>query len=78
MFNSIMDWTLLKCATLAALLMLTACASESRIAAPQAYAPTERLDDLANEETAKRKARERVQADVDRMMAERAKARASQ
>ena len=53
--------------------MLTACASESRITAPQAYAPTERLDGFANEETAKKKARERVQADVDRMMAERVK-----
>ena len=73
-----MLWSLLRCATIAALMLLTACASEPRLAAPQAYAPTERLDDLANEETAKRKARERVQADVDRMMAERAKARASQ
>jgi hypothetical protein len=78
MFNSIMHWTLLSCATLAALLMMTACASESQITAPRAYAPTERLDDLANEETAKRKARERVQADVDRMIAERTKPRTSQ
>jgi hypothetical protein len=61
--NSIMHWTLLNCATLAALSMMTACASESQITAPRAYAPTERLDDLANEETAKRRARERVHAE---------------
>ena len=72
-----MDW-FCKCAAVAALLMLMACASEPPLATPHAYAPTDRLDDLANEETAKRKARERVQADVERMVAERRKAGTSQ
>jgi hypothetical protein len=72
-----MDRVLRRYAAVAAMFMLAACASETRFTAPQAYAPVERLDDLATE-AAKREKRLRqsqanVQAVVDKMAAERGK-----
>jgi hypothetical protein len=73
-----MDQVLRRYAAVAAMFMLAACASETRFAGPpQAYAPVERLDDLATEAAKKekrlRQSQANVQAVVDKMAAERGK-----
>ena len=72
-----MDRVLRRYAAVAAMFMLAACASETRFTAPQAYAPVERLDDLATEAAKKekrlRQSQANVQAVVDKMAAERGK-----
>ena len=72
-----MDRVLRRCVAVAAMFTLAACAGETRLLAHQAYAPVERLDDLATEAAKKekrfRQSQANVQAVVDKMAAERGK-----